>query len=385
LIKDNKSLKALDGQSFSRIQDITAVGYNEFDDWNESRDRETQALGRKSYLPDELEDFNYELEKYGEWVYVPPYGNVWIPRGVSDSYWRPYFHGRWVHIGLCGWTWLPYEPWGWVTFHYGRWHYSRMHGWFWIPKTGWGPAWVHWYWGHDYWAWVPLNYYGYAGVNIANLNVYMGEEDIPPYLWSGTVIHKDQLKAKDISKVALSRAQMKKIGKMKLSEKAPPLHPSKTVALEKIGGDRIILRKKEAGIDPEGKNIRSRSIDRIRRGPETSSVSQREKGISSLSGERRIDKTKYYPSRSIIRSKSIRTSKSTRKSKMRVLQDRIWRHISGDDSRSSRRKLSSGNSSKSRISSRKSGSGSSSRGRVTSSSSRRSSSSSKSSGKTKKK
>ena len=95
-----------------------------FDRWNDYREILIQKHLAQSYLPVELGDFEYELATYGEWVYIPPYGHVWVPGGLSSA-WRPYYNGRWLWYPICGWTWLPYEPWGWVTSHYGRWHWRQ--------------------------------------------------------------------------------------------------------------------------------------------------------------------------------------------------------------------------------------------------------------------
>jgi hypothetical protein len=171
----------------------------------------------RRYLPAELEDFEYELAYYGKWTYIFPYGYVWVPGGIAVD-WRPYWHGRWMWIPACGWTWLPYEPWGWATFHYGRWHWSAGYGWYWIPTTVWGPGWVHWYSGYDYVGWAPVNYWGRPGV-VENSRVL-------------TVIHKDQLRARDISKVALSHNSIKNIGQMTRVKTQPVI---KQTSRSKIG------------------------------------------------------------------------------------------------------------------------------------------------------
>ena len=136
-----------------------------FDRWNASRVQETgkQLAEAEAYLPEELDDFEHELGEYGEWVFLPPYGNVWVPGGVDDA-WRPYWNGRWVWLSLTGWTWLPYDPWGWVTFHYGRWHWGVGVGWYWIPMNVWGPGWVNWWWDYHYFGWAPMSYWGYPGI-----------------------------------------------------------------------------------------------------------------------------------------------------------------------------------------------------------------------------
>src|SRR4029077_14366640 len=71
------------------------------------------------------------LDAYGRWEDVPPYGEVWYPSDVSQS-WVPYRYGRWVWVEPWGWTWVEDEPWGYAPFHYGRWYDTRR-GWAWIP------------------------------------------------------------------------------------------------------------------------------------------------------------------------------------------------------------------------------------------------------------
>jgi len=81
------------------------------------------------YLPEDLAEFEGELNEYGDWVYVAPYGHVWVPQGVNDD-WRPYYYGRWVWVPLSGWTWVPYDPGaGWPST-YGRWHWGVGIGWY---------------------------------------------------------------------------------------------------------------------------------------------------------------------------------------------------------------------------------------------------------------
>ncbi len=94
------------------------------------------------------------LGKYGYWVYLNPYGYVWIPRGVG-RHWRPYTEGRWVWTEY-GWMWVSTHPWGWIPFHYGRWGWNSRLGWFWVPDVVWAPAWVVWRFGDLYIGWAPL-------------------------------------------------------------------------------------------------------------------------------------------------------------------------------------------------------------------------------------
>lgn len=121
---------------------LTRADSDEFDDWCDERGAELDRYAMDSdRLPDELDEYGYELAQNGEWVYEEPAGYVYVPRVASD--WAPYTYGRWVYT-LYGWTWIADEPWGFVTSHYGRWGYSSRIGWHWMPRTGFSGAWVGW-------------------------------------------------------------------------------------------------------------------------------------------------------------------------------------------------------------------------------------------------
>ena len=158
LVKGGQRLEAAEGRFPSRPSQFMAAANDGFDRWNDSRNIEASKRLPKRYLPNDLEDFEYELGQYGDWMYLSPYGNVWVPRGIDEG-WRPYSNGRWTWLPLSGWTWLPYEPWGWSTFHYGRWHWGVGLGWYWIPTSFWGPGWVDWWWDDDYFGWAPISYW----------------------------------------------------------------------------------------------------------------------------------------------------------------------------------------------------------------------------------
>ena len=223
-----------------------ALSEDTFDRWNDYREVLIQKRLARSYLPAELGDFEYELATYGEWVYIPPYGQVWVPGGLGSA-WRPYHHGRWLWYPICGWTWLPYEPWGWVTSHYGRWHWRLGVGWYWIPTTHWGPGWVHWYADINYWGWAPLSYYDHPGVIINNIyyDRYPGS-DYPHNSRALTVVTKSQLKAKDISKVAVHKDSLEK-ERVRLSQKIPTGSAATTeVDISRLGDKKVIRTTKPA-------------------------------------------------------------------------------------------------------------------------------------------
>jgi hypothetical protein len=104
---------------------------NEFDQWCAARDqREAQSQSVRYVSRDTI---GYEdLDQYGTWRMVPPYGMVWVPAGVGPG-WAPYHSGHWAWVEPWGWTWIDDAPWGFAPFHYGRWAYAGF--WFWLPGT----------------------------------------------------------------------------------------------------------------------------------------------------------------------------------------------------------------------------------------------------------
>ncbi len=111
----------------------------------------------------DVDYFYDELGPYGEWVWHPRFGYVWLPTRVSET-WRPYTVGHWIYTDEYGWYWDSYEPFAWAVYHYGRWGYDWDFGWFWVPGDTWAPAWVQWRYGNDYVGWAPIGPHrdGYA-------------------------------------------------------------------------------------------------------------------------------------------------------------------------------------------------------------------------------
>lgn len=246
LVKGEQRLEIAEGRFAAKPASFRPVAEDGFDRWNESRDKQINKFYASRYLPKDLEEFEAELSEYGDWVYVPPYGYVWVPRNVGDD-WRPYYYGRWVWVPLTGWTWVPYEPWGWVVFHYGRWHWGVGIGWYWIPTSIWGPAWVSWWWDVDYFAWAPLSWYGYPVVIINNVfyDRYVGH--YPLNSRALVVVRKDQLRAPDISRAALRPENLKAANlenRISLTSTRLPFRPEGSrLTVEKLDGKRIILRQ----------------------------------------------------------------------------------------------------------------------------------------------
>jgi hypothetical protein len=101
--------------------------------------------------------FHAQLDQYGTWVDLPPYGAVWHPgAAINDPNWRPYCQGgHWVMTD-AGWYWQADDPWGAAVFHYGRWVNDDNNGWVWVPAYNWAPSWVAWRRAEGVYGWAPL-------------------------------------------------------------------------------------------------------------------------------------------------------------------------------------------------------------------------------------
>ena len=263
LLKGSQRLVVSEGRFTSKPSSFIAVANDAFDKFNEARGA---VVGREyagGNLPEELSDYEGDLDENGEWTYVAPYGNVWVPNAVDDG-WRPYYDGRWVWLPLSGWTWWPYEPWGWPTFHYGYWQWGFDLGWYWIPWNVWGPAWVSWWWDSYYFAWAPISYWGYPGILLGG--VYYTDYYGPYYPVDSqalTVVRRDSLKDPHIAASALSRDSVKSLDKMSLSNRRPDVRPDGTkVSVQPIDGGKVLLRKDDRGSGLVNDRSGARSISR---------------------------------------------------------------------------------------------------------------------------
>jgi hypothetical protein len=128
---------------------VPAIALDDWDRWNEQRDHEMLDSSSYNNMPQEVPGAE-DLDRNGQWVDEPSYGQVWAPSVDPD--WAPYQNGRWVWEDYYGWTWVSYDPWGWAPFHYGRWFFSGLHGWCWYPG-GFG---VH------YWSPALVGFFGFG-------------------------------------------------------------------------------------------------------------------------------------------------------------------------------------------------------------------------------
>lgn len=304
LVGSRESLVASSGKLGA--QTILSSLRDDFYYWNEERDSLLGQYASRRYLPSELDEYEYELDTHGRWAYERPYGYVWVPY-VDYSDWRPYYYGRWLWYPTCGWTWVSYEPWGWCVYHYGRWHWRLGLGWYWIPTRHWGPAWVHWYWGHDYIGWSPLSWYN-RPVVIVNNYFYdrYHHAYYPAHSRALTVVRKTQLQSRNVSHVALSRVEASRLGQITLQARQPDIRP--TVGRSSLAGSSGVRNLARSQAGPAGKTsavtsresaqriLRSPARDKDRPSSGTGRVQTVTKGVSkNLSENRRVT---GYPSAS---------------------------------------------------------------------------------------
>ncbi|MGZ5495207.1 MAG: DUF6600 domain-containing protein [Candidatus Aminicenantales bacterium] len=255
LLKASQKLEISEGRFTAKPSSFIAVADDSFDKFNESRTSVTGREYAKGRLPEELSDYEGELDENGEWTYLAPYGNVWRPNGVDEN-WRPYYNGRWTWLPLSGWTWWPYEPWGWSTSHYGRWHWGLDLGWYWIPMNMWGPAWVDWWWDDFYFGWAPLSYWGYPGIIMGGQ--YYGHY-YGAYYPNGsralTVVRREHLKDPHIAANALRGDSLRGLNKMSLTSQSLSLRPAGTkISVEPMNGNRVMLRNdRTTGLAKDGR------------------------------------------------------------------------------------------------------------------------------------
>ena len=132
---------------------VPAIAHDQWDTWNEQRDGELLSSASTQHVPQD-EYGAEDLDAYGQWVDMPPYGYVWSPAVGPD--WAPYQYGRWVWEDWYGWTWISYDPWGWTPFHYGRWFFAANYGWCWYPGR----------FGRHYWSPALVGFFGFGGAGV---------------------------------------------------------------------------------------------------------------------------------------------------------------------------------------------------------------------------
>jgi len=138
-----QTMMARGSASDPEFQIVDASSEDDWDRWNQTRDRTLHNSNSAQYVPQGVAGTE-DLDATGTWINVAPYGYVWRPTGLAVG-WAPYRNGRWVWINWYGWTWVSADAWGWAPYHYGRWFFDARWGWAWYPggvgvTASWSPA-----------------------------------------------------------------------------------------------------------------------------------------------------------------------------------------------------------------------------------------------------
>ena len=205
-VKAHEKVRFTNGTSMAH-EASAAPALDGFDDWCKVRDqREDHSISAQYVAPGVIG--SEDLDAYGTWRDVPPYGAVWVPSGVAAG-WSPYSLGHWVWISPWGWTWVDDEPWGFAPYHYGRW-VSFGGYWGWAPgpyyyRPFYAPALVTWFggshwgvgfgfgggigwcplgWGEPFFPWYHTSFGYYNRINIYNTRFRDGSYISRGY-WNG--------------------------------------------------------------------------------------------------------------------------------------------------------------------------------------------------------
>jgi len=136
-VKKNETLTLDLGEPDNRYFLARGIVEEAHDYWDRERDEDRVILAQKQRNTYYVSD----LDRYGSYVHVAGYGQLWRPFGVSIS-WDPFGFGSWVYYPRYGYIWVSNYVWGWTPYRYGSWLYVRSHGWCWRPSriyTHWNP------------------------------------------------------------------------------------------------------------------------------------------------------------------------------------------------------------------------------------------------------
>jgi len=150
---------------------------DELDEFCRMRDHREDTSASAQYVAPDTIGYS-DLDEFGVWREVAPWGAAWTPRGLPAG-WAPYRFGHWTWVELWGWTWIDDAPWGFAPFHYGRW--ILLDGrWSWIP----GPRHVR----PIYAPALAIFMAGAERARVAWFPLGPGETYVPPYRCSASYL-----------------------------------------------------------------------------------------------------------------------------------------------------------------------------------------------------
>lgn len=139
-IKKNETLTLDLGEPDNRYFLSRGIVEEAHDYWDRERDEDRVILARR-----QSSDTVYysDLNRYGTFITVGSYGQVWRPFGMAVS-WDPFGHGAWVYYPGHGYVWVSNYIWGWTPYRYGAWVHVSGYGWCWRPAGMYRPGYHRW-------------------------------------------------------------------------------------------------------------------------------------------------------------------------------------------------------------------------------------------------
>jgi hypothetical protein len=163
-LRPGRTMQVRGDANDSEYQLIGAIPKDDWDQFNEQRDRDLARTANSTYQYVSRDVYGAEdLDGYGEWVDIAPYGWSWRPYVAAG--WAPYRYGRWGWMDYYGWSWISYDPWGWAPYHYGRW-YNAGGRWCWYPGARVG--------ARHYWSPALVGFVGWSSYGGFNAGVGFG-------------------------------------------------------------------------------------------------------------------------------------------------------------------------------------------------------------------
>jgi hypothetical protein len=196
-------------------------------------------------------------------------------------------------------------------------------------------------------------------------NVFYGQGYYGDHFYNSralTVVHKNQLQAKDVHRAALGRDVIKNLGKIELKERSLTAQPfsGRNLSIEEVNGKKMIMRKGGESIEMKPATMPGRDIkqEEVSSATRTTAQSVERSGATSRGGEIRKKgdsappavQTPPNPERIIRKKMDENSSQASASSRSASVMDRFDKYFSGKSS-SSISRSSSGNSSSPRVSS----------------------------------
>lgn len=134
-VKGGETIR-LDQDDPDRYYLAKEIDVENYDEWDRDRTKNHDEVVANGLLNDNnaVTYGSTDLNTYGNFFYVPGYGNMWRPISAPLG-WDPFADGYWMFYPGYGYMFVSSYPWGWMPYRYGSWDYISGYGWCWAPGT----------------------------------------------------------------------------------------------------------------------------------------------------------------------------------------------------------------------------------------------------------